>query len=298
MRRAGPGSAGSGPAGFRRAGLIVLAAAGVLVLSGLMLRGCTQVKPGHVGVRVDNLGSNAGVEQAALGVGYYWTGFAQTIYEYPVYTQTYNWTASPNEGAAVDEAFHFQSKEGLSMSADVAVSLHVDPTRAPTLFQKYRTDMDGIIAGPVRNAVRDAIVRRASGYGVEEIYGPKKTELITGAEEDVRRFFGPFGLDIERLYWTSNVNLPNQVRDQIEGKIAAEQNALKEQANVAVVQAKAQQQIAQAQGDAQATNLQGAALRSNPEVLRLRAIEKWDGHLPQVTSGATPFVSLGDAGKP
>jgi regulator of protease activity HflC (stomatin/prohibitin superfamily) len=87
------------------------------------------------------------------------------------------------------------------------------------------------------------------------------------------------------------------VREQIEGKIAAEQNALKEQANVAVVQARAQQQIAQAQGDAQATNLQGAALRANPEVLRLRAIEKWDGHLPQVTSGGTPFVNLAPEGR-
>ena len=271
--------------------------AATLAAAALALTACTQVKPGHVGVRVDNLGSNAGVESASLGVGYYWTGFAQTIYEYPIYTQTYNWTQSTNEGNPVDEAFHFQSKEGLSMSADVAVSLHVDSAKAPILFQKYRTDMDGIIAGPVRNAVRDAIVRRASGYGVEEIYGPKKAELATGAESDVRNFFSPFGLVIERLYWTSNVNLPAQVRDQIEGKIAAEQNALKEQANVAVVAARAQQQVAQAQGDATATNLQGAALRANPEVLRLRAIEKWDGHLPQVTSGATPFLNLNEAAK-
>jgi regulator of protease activity HflC (stomatin/prohibitin superfamily) len=270
----------------------------ILIMAvGLALTACTQVKPGHVGVRVDNLGSNAGVENRSLGVGYYWTGFAQAIYEYPIYTQTYNWTVSRSEGAATDEAFHFQSKEGLSMSADVAVSLHVDPAKAPILFQKYRTDMDGIIAGPVRNAVRDAIVRRASGYGVEEIYGPKKAELASGAETDVRNFFAPFGLVIERLYWTSNVNLPDQVREQIEGKIAAEQNALKEQANVAVVQARAQQQIAQAQGDAQATNLQGAALRANPEVLRLRAIEKWDGRLPQVTSGATPFINLAGEAK-
>ena len=269
----------------------------VLATAAIALAACSQVKPGHVGVRVDNLGSNAGVEDRALGVGYYWTGFAQMIYSYPIFTQTYNWTASHAEGAPTDEAFHFQSKEGLSMSADVAVSVHVDPSKAPILFQKYRTDMDGIIAGPVRNAVRDAIVRRASTYGVEEIYGPKKAELATLAEGDVRNFFAPFGLVIERLYLTSNIELPDQVRNQIEGKIAAEQNALKEEANVAVIQARAQQQVAQAQGDAQATNLQGAALRANPEVLKLRAIEKWDGHLPQVTSGATPFLDLAPKGK-
>ncbi len=270
----------------------------VIAAASLALGACTQVTPGHVGVRVNNLGSAAGVESTPLGVGYYWTGFAQAIYAYPIYTQTYNWTSSKDEGNPVDEAFHFQSKEGLSMSADIATSVHVDPAKAPILFQKYRMDMQGIIAGPVRNAVRDAIVRRAASYGVEEIYGPKKAELASLAESDVRNFFAPFGLVVERLYWTSNVNLPDEVRTQIEGKIAAEQNALKEQANVAVIQAKAQQQIAQAQGDAQATNLQGAALRANPEVLKLRAIEKWDGKLPQVTSGATPFISLGGDAKP
>ena len=165
----------------------------------LALSACTQVKPGHVGVRVDNLGSNAGVESTALGVGYYWTGFAQAIYAYPIYTQTYNWTASTDERNTPDEAFHFQSKEGLSMSADIATSVHVDPSKAPILFQKYRMDMEGIIAGPVRNAVRDAIVRRAANYGVEEIYGPKKAELAALAENDVRSFFAPFGLVIERL---------------------------------------------------------------------------------------------------
>jgi len=44
--------------------------------------------------------------------------------------------------------------------------------------------------------------------------------------------------------------------------------------------------------EARAISLQGAALRANPEVLRLRAVERWDGKLPQVTSGATPFVEL------
>ena len=40
--------------------------------------------------------------------------------------------------------------------------------------------------------------------------------------------------------------------------------------------------------------MQGQALRANPEVLRLRAIEKWDGKMPQVSGGATPFVNLNE----
>lgn len=63
---------------------VALAVAGL----SLSLLACSKVTPGHVGVRVNNLGSNAGVENTALGVGWYWTGFGQHIYEYPVFTST------------------------------------------------------------------------------------------------------------------------------------------------------------------------------------------------------------------
>ncbi len=261
--------------------------------AGALLAACSQVQPGHVGVRVDNIGSHAGVENRALGVGWYWTGLGQHVYEYPVYTNTYTWTRSTSEQNPIDEEFTFQDRNGLSMSSDVAVSFSVDPVLAPQLFQKYRTDMAGIIAGPLRNAVRDALVTRASDMGVEEIYGPRKAELIRNAEGDVRRFMAPFGLRVERLYWASNIRLPDLVRAQIEQKIANEQAALAAQAQVATVEAQARQRAAQALGEAQAINVQGAALRANPEVLRLRSIEKWDGRLPQVTGGGgTPFVNL------
>ena len=258
----------------------------------LAMSGCAQVQPGHVGVRVNNLGSHAGVEDRALGVGWYWNGFGQHIYQYPIFTSTYTWTRSSTEQNATNEEFNFQDKNGLSMSADVAASFSVDPEKAAALFQKYRTETAGVIAGPLRNAVRDALVTRAAQMGVEEIYGLRKAELIRQAESDTRAFMAPFGLRIERLYWASNVRLPDQVRAQIEQKIANEQAALAAQAQVATVEAQARQRVASAEGEAKAIGLQGQALRANPEVLRLRGVEKWDGKLPQVTSGATPFVEL------
>ena len=259
-----------------------------------MVSACSQVKPGHVGVRVDNFGSNAGVENQTLGVGYYFTGLGQQIFEYPVYTQTYTWTANRNEGQTANEEFTFQDAQGLSMAADMGISFSVDPSRASILFQKYRTNMDGIIAGPVRNEVRDSLTQISATYPVDQIAGPKKAELVARAEQRTRDFFAPFGLRVERLYWASNIRLPDTVKAQIEQKIANEQGALAAQAQVATVQAQAQQRIAQAQGEAQAINVQGSALRANPEVLRLKAIEKWDGKLPQVSGGATPFVNLNE----
>jgi len=277
--------------------ILLLAGAIVLVLVVLAsLTGCTrQVHPGNVGVLVNNIGSDAGVSSHALGVGIYFVGFGQQIYEYPVYSRTYTWTQSSTEQNAVNEEFQFQDKNGLALAADVAVAFSVDASRAPRLFQKYRTSMEGIIAGPLRNAIRDALVTRASQMSVEEIYGPRKAELIHQAEGDVRNYMAPFGLAVERLYWGGNVRLPDTVLAQINMKIANEQAALAAQAKVAQATAEADQQIALARGEAESIKIRGEALRQNPEVARLQAINKWNGVLPSVVGGGQPipFIQTG-----
>jgi regulator of protease activity HflC (stomatin/prohibitin superfamily) len=255
---------------------------------------CSRVQPGHVGIKVSNFGSSAGVSDHALGVGWYFTPPGVNIYEYPIYTSTYTWTASANEQTPVDESFNFQDKNGLNLSADVAVAYRVDSVKAPILFQKYRTDMAGIVAGPMRNAIRSALVEEASNLGVEEIYGPKKAALIGHALKDAQNYFEPFGLHIEQLYWASNLRVPQQVLAQINNKIANEQAALAAQANVATVRANAEAAIAEAEGKAKASQVEGDALRANPEILRQRAIEKWNGQLPTYMGGGgqLPFLTV------
>jgi regulator of protease activity HflC (stomatin/prohibitin superfamily) len=267
-----------------------------LVLLAVPVTSCSRVEPGHVGIRVNNFGSAAGVSDRSLGVGWYFTPIGSHIYEYPVYTSTYAWTAGRTEGSEADESFSFQDRNGLNLSADVSVAYRVDPVRAPVLFQKYRTDMGGIVAGPLRDAIRSALVDQASEMGVEEIYGPRKAELIARTLAAVQRYFEPFGLHVEQLYWASNIRLPDQVLAQINTKIANEQAALAAQANVATVKANADAAIAEAEGKARATQVEGDALRANPEILKQRAIEKWNGQLPTYyaagAGGELPMLSM------
>jgi regulator of protease activity HflC (stomatin/prohibitin superfamily) len=260
---------------------------------GLALAGCSRVEPGHVGIKVSNFGSGAGVSNEALGVGYYMTGPGTSIYEYPVFTSTHAWTASKGEGNPTDESIQFQDRSGLGVSADVSIAYHVDATKAPILFQKYRTDMDGIVDGPLRNAVRNAIVERASNMGVEEIYGPKKAQLIADAQKDVSKYFAAYGLVIDQLYWASSIRLPQSILDQINARVANEQQALAAQANVATKEAEGRAEVASAEAHAKATQVEADALKASPEILRQRAIEKWDGKLPTyVGSGAPlPFIN-------
>lgn len=278
---------------IRRTGtaIMLIIIAGIVAI--FLFNAFARVQPGYVGIRVNNIGGNAGVASRPLSVGWYFAPPGTNIYEYPVFTRTYTWTHSANEQNATDESFSFQDKNGLALSADVAVAYHVDATRAPVLFQRYRTDMDAIIAGPLRNAIRNAIVERAAQLGVEEIYGPHKSELVQTALRHVQTYFAPVGLQVEQLYWAGNIIVPDAVLAQINAKIANEQQALAAQANVATATADAEARVAKANGDARAIQVEAEAIRTNPEIVNLRAVEKWDGRLPTYTGASAPLPFIG-----
>lgn len=244
----------------------------------------TRVGQGHVGVQVNNIGSGKGVDPHPKGVGWYFTPPGVTIYEYPVYTNNYTWKG--------DEQFTFQDRNGLSMSADVSVAYHADATKTPILFQKYRVEMDGILNGAMRNTIRNAIVANASTMSVEEIYGPKKAALIEASRQQASKYLEQYGLHIEQLFWASNIHLPQNIQQQINARVANEQEALAAQASVATNEARARSMVAIAEGKAKSLQIEQQAIQNSPQIVELRAVEKWDGHLPQyMTAGApVPFI--------
>src|SRR5471030_2107629 len=71
----------------------------VLLAAAAGLSACGQVTPGHVGIKVNQFGSGAGVSNEVLGVGTYLTLYGTHIEEYPVFTNTYTYTASGTEGS-------------------------------------------------------------------------------------------------------------------------------------------------------------------------------------------------------
>lgn len=267
-------------------GCVTVGAVAAVVLA---LGSCsfTKVGQGHVGVKVNNVGSGAGVDKRSHGVGWYFTPPGVSIYEYPIFTNNHTWDG--------DNRFTFQDKNGLSVSADVSVAYRADSAKAPILFQKYRTDMDGILQGAVRNTIRNAIVSEASRMTVDQIYGPQKAALIERARIKADNYLEPFGLHIEQLFWAGNINLPKSIQQQINARVANEQAAIAEQAKVATAEAQARARVASAEGRAKATQIEADAISSNPAILQQRAIEKWDGHLPDyMSSGPLPFI--GNAG--
>jgi regulator of protease activity HflC (stomatin/prohibitin superfamily) len=77
-----------------------------------------------------------------------------------------------------------------------------------------------------------------------------------------------------------------------------QQNAEREkvQAEILVIQAKAEADAKKLQGEAEAyaINARGKALRDNPALIELVQAEKWDGKLPttMVPGQAVPFINV------
>ena len=256
------------------------------VLMLLVITSCGQKVPsGHVGVKVYLLGSNKGVDQEVLGVGRYWIGFNEELHLFPTFTQTYNWTASANEGRAIDESISFQTKDGASLKANIGISYALDRAKIGQIFQTYRKGVDEITDIVLRNKVRDTLNKISSDYTAEEAFSTAKKELMDKTLAEVKREFDSKGIMVSDLFLIGEVTLPENIKLALNSKIEATQLAMKAENEVRTAKAKAEARVAQAEGEAKAMRIQSEALSQSSTLVQYEIAKKWDGHLPLVMAG-------------
>lgn len=278
----------------------------LLVIMAAFLAACSYVEPGYVGIKVNKLGGEKGVDSQELGVGRYWIGINEQLYTFPTFAQTQTWDLLPTEtrGSSEDESFTFQTKEGLSVNADLGITYAIDPSKVTIIFQKYRKGIDEITHIYLRNMVRDAIVTEASSRPIESVYGTGKAELIDAVQRRVVSETQSIGIIIEKIYLIGELRLPDVVTAAINAKIGATQKAAQRENEVAQSRAEAEKKIAEAKGEAdskllvaeaeaKAIKIKGDALSQNPKLVELSAVEKWNGVLPNMMMGnTTPFINI------
>ncbi len=244
---------------------------------------CQKVPAGYVGVKVYLLGSNKGVDSEELGVGRYWIGINEELYLYPTFTKTYVWTQDYQEDSETNESIDIQTKEGLTVNADVGIQFRVEPTKANVLFQTYRRGIDEVTDTVLRTAVRDSLNRLASVMTSDMIYGPGRVDLIEKATAAIREEFLPKGILVERLYWIGTMRLPEKVKQALDAKIEAIQKAESRENELREALAQAKIDKAKAEGTAAQIRLESQQL--TPMMIQKIWIEKWDGKLPQNMMG-------------
>jgi len=268
----------------------------------------TQVQPGYVGVVVDQLGSDKGVEDHELHVGLHWISPWKSVYLFPVFEQNHTWEA--------DESFNFQTSEGLAVSAEVGITYHIDATSVPLIFQKYRRGMDEINSVFIRNNVRDAINKSASKMKIEDLYGLSKEAFFDEVQNFVKRDLQPLGFFISKIYLIGRFHFPQNVVAALNQKIEATQRAQQRENELRETEAQAKKLVATSQGEAQCRILEAQAQATartakasadaqaitilaeaeakankllaeslDENLIQSQAIKQWDGKLPTYAMG-------------
>ena len=289
----------------------------IVLAVGVAFVGCettTRVDAGHVGIRVRLAGTDRGIQDMPVVTGWvFYNPLTEQIVLFPTSVQNVVWTASANEGRAIDESITFSSSEGVNASADIGLSFHIEPSLAPRLYGRFRlNDLSLLSDGYMRNTVREAFNDVASKLPVQDIYGAGKSRMLAEVTQKCRDVFGKDGIVIDQLTINGTLRLPQNVVDAINRAMEATQNALQSRNRVAQVEAEATQAITQAHGQAEAVrqkaqgDADGLLIRARAEaqaneiirlsmtaaVLQYRALEHWDGKLPQYVAGQLPLLTF------
>lgn len=236
----------------------------VFMMTFLYAQGCTMVEPGSVGIVVNKMGSDRGVENIPQETGLVWYNpISQTVFEYPVFVQTVVWTKSPTEGSPLNEEVSFNTKDGMVMTGDVSLSYSIKPDYVPKFYVKFRSDnLSTFTHGFLRNQARDKFSEVASIYSVEEVYGAKKETFLKEVKHRLNSELSGVGVVIEQFGFIGAPRPPENVVAAINMKIAATQKAMQIENELRQSQAEALKVIAKAEGEAKArlATAQGEAM--------------------------------------
>ena len=279
----------------------------VLLLGDCAILGaCTRVPPGSVGIKVNMLGGEKGVDMTVHEPGRVWQGVNEEVYVFPLYVQEYTWSHENSQ------AIQFQTVDGMQVKADVGIRYTLDKAKVPLIFQRYRKGVEEITNSSLRNMVRDALVQHASSREIESVYGAGKTKLIEDVQATVVAQVRDIGINIEKVYWSGEIVLPDNVKRSINDKIQATQIAIKKENELKAAEADAAKEVAAAKGEADAAllrakaeaesiQIKAQALRANNELIELEkvavqkiAASRWNGSLPTHLYGSAPlpFVDI------
>ena len=292
------------PKKFAGAMLVLLAFIALLTLKNTFV---ASVSANHVGVQFNRIDGR--VESIPLSSGWHLIGIGTSVVEFPTFTQTYTWTKSPHEGAPIDESMNFQVASGVVINADLSISYSIDPSKAPTLYQKYKRGYEEITTQIIRNEIRNSLNIYGTEFDPEGLLSGGKIKLAEEVRRKINEDLNPFGIMVEQFGFVNELRLPANIQNAINAKIQANQEALKSEAmlrknladaanEVAIAKGHANAKIAEAEGDARALAVLGESIKLyGAEAARVKNqtlwIQKWDGKLPTTNAGSNTTLMMG-----
>lgn len=260
----------------------ILLIVGVLLVLLFVFKPWVQVGAGERGI-VQNFGA---VQDEVLNEGLH--------FKIPV-VQTVILMDVKIQKALTDAASSSSDLQDVDLS--VALNYHVIPEKANLVYQTIGIQFKDRIIDPAIQEVMKAVSAR---YTAEELI-TKRPAVSKEMHESLKVRLLESNISVD-AFSIINFSFSTTFTEAIEAKQTAEQNALKAKRDLDRIKVEAQQTIASATAEAEALRLQ--KMNITPDLIDLRrieanlkAIEKWNGVLPNVTgAGAIPFIGVDESG--
>jgi regulator of protease activity HflC (stomatin/prohibitin superfamily) len=184
------------------------------------------------------------------------------------------------------------------VSSTVAINFHIIPDKANTVYQSIGIHFKERIIDP---AVLEVVKAVTAKYTAEELI-TKRPAVSDAMKLSLTERLIAHNIAID-AFSIVGFSFSKIFMEAIESKQTAEQLALKAKRDLDRIKIEAEQKITAARAEAESLRLQRANISPDLIELRkieanLRAIDKWNGILPQVTGGgAVPFIGIGEIQK-
>jgi regulator of protease activity HflC (stomatin/prohibitin superfamily) len=254
---------------------VLLASVLVGVTGGLLLGSFVVIEAGHQGVQV-TLGE---VNMNTLNEGAHLVNPISTVHNVDVRVVK----AELKQASA-------GTKDMQMVHTNIVVNYRLDGTKVAHVYKEFGLELENKILLPAINESFKAVTAR---YNSEELI-TKRAEVSDAIHQTIQDKVAKYGLIINE---TSLVNFgfSAQYQAAIEQKVIATQQKLKAEQDLSRIQVEAEQNIAKAKGEAESIRIQAQAIQSQggKDYVQLKAIEKWNGELPNYMLGnTTPMINL------
>lgn len=184
------------------------------------------------------------------------------------------------------------SRDLQTVATTIAVNHHLDGNNVNKLYQQVGMDYASRIVDP---AIAESLKAVTAQYTAEELIS-KRSEVSAKVKEVLKNKLSAYHIILDEIN-IREFKFSEEFDRAIEAKQVAEQQALKSKLDLERIKIEKEQEITKAQAQAEALRLQKQEV--TPELIQLRQIEaqleairRWDGKLPNVTGGATPFINV------
>ena len=277
-------------------GVIALLA---LVIVILFFSSYSVISPGNTGV-IFNVWTGS-LHTVPQGIAWRIPWITQ-VQSYPTALRTYTMVRRSEEGSSRgDDSIDLPTREGQHITQDISVTYNTSEDVAAQVFKSFRgADIGDIEATFIRRTIITVSQNTAGQMSLSEVISSKRNELQDNIQKNLSVELEKMGFHLDKVNLGAS-HLPQSLETQMQQKMAAQQQAQQAEYELQKNQMLAKAEVAKAEGEAQSILVRAKAQAAANQLLQStltqnliqsKAIDKWNGILPQVSSAATPFIDL------